>query len=339
MDESTARELLGKGEKVVSQGPATDGAINEFHTMMQGESYQEGGRFDANDRGVGSGINSPQVPGNYEEAEPRPEEALYAQDAESQEGEGYQDWKKMYGDSENEKGEWRRTAQEAMQQLEQMKAELGSMRAAFAQAPQQAQYQPPQAPYYAPPQQLPYNVPQQAQPQFPDTYFPDKGEGDFLEPRDVDNVLQRVDAYMQGLQQQGLQLYMQQLQLMKTSAGIDQATEQRIAGTYPWIAQMPEGPAKIQAIQQMVNAEKAKTPASRQPKPTQARVSPEQAAARRVTYIENNRQKSHTEAEVPLQQRIAQEFTAAKTAFEKRKVLEKYGMRTANDWGPDVYTR
>jgi hypothetical protein len=330
MTEAEAKAMLASGEKTVTQGAATDGSIEEF---IAGESYQEGGRFDANDRGMGSGVGEPQIPGNYAEPEAPPQEAPFVQQTGG--GEAPQDFKKMYGDSENEKGEWRRTATEAMQQLEQLKAELGSMRAAYAQPPQAPVYQPPQMQYAQP--QMPQAQPQ-PQVQFPDTYFPGKAEGDFLEPSDVDSVFQRVDAAVQNLQQQGFALYQQQLQFMKTQAGIDPQTEQRIASQHPWIAQMPEGPAKVQAMQKMVQVEQAKPPA-RPTAPTPVKVSPEQAAARRVTYIENNQQKSHTEAEIPVQQRVAQEMAAAKTAFEKRKVLEKYGMGTANDWGAGFLTR
>lgn len=332
MTEAEARQVLASGEKTVTQGVATEGSIENF---IEGEAYQQGGRFDANDRGMGSGVGVPQIPGNYEESPAPPEEAPYVQDLAPQEGD--QDFKQLYGKSENEKGEWRRTAQEAMSQLDQLKAELGSMRAAFVQPQAAPVYQGPNMPPYPQPPQ----PQQQAQmPQFPDTYFPGKGEGDFLEPGDVDNVLQRVDVAMTNLQQQGMALWQQQLQFMKTQAGIDPQTEQRLAAQHPWIAQMPDGPARVQALQNMKQVEQAQKPGQpRAPRPATTKVAPEQAAARRVTYIENNQQKSHTEAEVPLKQRVAQEMAAAKTAFEKRKVLEKYGMGGANDWGSGFLTR
>ncbi len=67
-----------------------------------------------------------------------------------------------------------------------------------------------------------------------------------------------------------------------------------------------------------------------------AQVSPSQAAARRVTYIESGTGKAATDDEGrSVYEQVKAEFDAAKTAREKKAVLIKHGIGVSHDWGPD----
>lgn len=330
------REILQRAEKVESTAtPASEASIEDF---MRGSEWMGGNQNDYLDRGIGSGIGVSQRGADPFEVEPTP---LTPEQAS---GQVDTDWQKLYGNSENEKGAWRRTAQEAMSQLEQMKAELEQMRQAFNQ-PQQPGYgyaQPQQAqhPNYAAQSytQQPYQLPQ--------TFFPDKQEGDYVEVKDVDNLVKSAiaPAVMQ-LWQQTAELQRMQLEASKATQGITPQIERTIVTRYPWIAHMPEGPARIQAMADIMRGSQpgggqsqvqSRAPASQ---PTPTGIHPAEAAARRVVYVESGQKAATGNEEMPLQQRIEQEFNAARTAEEKRKVLMKYGMAQVNDFGRDVLTR
>lgn len=144
-------------------------------------------------------------------------------------------------------------------------------------------------------------------------------------------------AVMQ-LHTQTLELQRQQVQAMKSAVGITPDVEAKLNAECPWLQSVPDGVARIQAMQGYVRQRQAQAPQAQQAsQQAQAQVSPQQAAARRVTYIESNGAARSAESEVPLQQRIAQEFGQAQGAAAKKAVLMKYGMQQANDWGSDVW--
>lgn len=324
------------GEKVdVTVEPATEASLSDF---FQGEAHMQGGRHDLDSRGWGSGM-----PGNEpaEEAAEEPTEREYVQDSE-EEWPTEPNFQQLYGRSENEKGEWRRTAQEAMQELERAKQELAAMRAGF----QPGNPYTPQTPGYAPsnpyvPQAQQYS-PQMPQPELPRTFFEGKEAGDYISVEEIDAVLRtRFAPAVLELHQQQLQLQYAQLQAQKASMGITPQVEQQIMAKYPWIGGMPEGPQRIQAIASMMNHERVTqqrppSPARNAPQP---KASPTQAAARRVTYVETGTGRAVANPQKSVQEQVKEEFYAAQTATDKRKVLEKYGLRTFNDFGPEFLTR
>lgn len=339
------------GEKTeVTVQPATDASVERFHTEPQTDlesfkeapRYQGGGTHDMEDRGFGSGIgvaqrgeNDPDQQQTYTPAEV-PSFVQENSHVASLPQEDPDYWKKMYGQSENEKGEIRRAVADEVAQL---KAELAAMRATMPQQPGQpypgATPGYPAQPQYGP--QQPQYAQQGQQPQLPETYFPDKEEGDYVEVKDVDRlVAQAIAPAVLQLNAQQQALYQQQMAAMKNAAGITPVVEQKLLAECPWMQQLPDGPAKVQAMQDYMK-QRTQQQQPRQPAPQQAQVNPEQAAARRVTYIESGQAAKSTESEVPLGQRIMQEYAQARNAAEKKAVLMKYGMQHVNDWGSDVW--
>ena len=106
----------------------------------------------------------------------------------------------------------------------------------------------------------------------------------------------------QQQQQQQSEFFNQQ----KMAMGITPQIEQQLSATYQWINHLPHG-EKLQAMKQLMSQQGQEEP--KRPQPKQTMVSPEQAAARRVTYIESGQKSKPSESEIPLQQRIAQEFS------------------------------
>lgn len=236
----------------------------------------------------------------------------------------------------NEKGEWRKTAHETLTELQNVKAEMAAMRTNPVQ-PQNTGYGYNNG-YTAPQNYGPVPPPQT--PAGPETYFPDKKEEDLVEVGDMNRMVQGIIApAVQQLQQQQLFLQQQQTQAVKINAGITPVIEQRLTQSYAWLQGMPEGPQKVEAMSSLLRSEQT---TQRQAKTVQTQVPmqhPAQAAARRVTYVENANQAATQQESETIQQRVAREFMAETTAAGKRKILEKYGMNAVNDFGPDVYTR
>jgi hypothetical protein len=318
-----------KSEKMVMPPvPAPENAGEQFE--LEAPRHQGGGTHDPNDRGYGSGIGVAQRGENNIELEapetPTVPDFVADPFEDINPPAPDQNWQQMYGQSENEKGQWRKTANEAMTELAQLKAELGVMRNATSPATPgyPAQYSTPQQPAQA----------QQAQ--MPETFFPDKSPDDIVETKDVDALVRNVvgPAVMQ-LQQQQQQLYAETLAAQKRAAGITPDVEAKMAAECPWLQSIPEGPARIQAMQGYAQQRRQAQPGKAAP--ATAQVSPDQAAARRVTYIESGKAATPSESEVPVQQRIAQEWAQAKNAADKKAILIKYGMQHVNDWGPDVW--
>lgn len=323
--------------------PATEQNIREF---MQGESYQPGGQHSLDGKGMGSGTEGAQMGMNDAtvlQAEPpvRTEEPFADAQFPTNETGVDEDFKQKYGDALNEKGEWRKTASEAMAELQNVKAEMVAMRSGQYNAPpQNAGYGYANTNYTTPPNYSTVPAPQPV-PQLPETYFPDKKDDDIVEVGDVNKMVQGIIApAVQQLQQQQMALYQQQNNAAKTTAGLTPVIEQRLSASYNWLQGMQEGPAKIDAMASLLHSE---TTAQKQDATTQKQAvqapHPAAAAMRRVTYVENASNTATRQENETQQQRVAREFYDAKTAFEKRKVLEKYGMNAVNDFGPDYYTR
>jgi hypothetical protein len=304
-------DVLAKGEKVITERPATQTDINAF---MQGDSYQPGGRHDFESKGMGSGVGEPQLPAAYEEPQVQAEENIAVQSLSNAQE---QDWKKLYGQSENEKGEWRKTASETMNELQQLKNELAAMRNGQA-------YQPgPNATVAAPPQPPPQHVSQDA---LPETYFPNKSPDDIVEVKDVDAMVRNAVApAVLQLHNQQVVMYQQQLAGQKAAAGLTPVIEQRLMADNPWLNQVPEGAARIQAMQRLASTRPTITEPT--PRPEQKMVSPTQAASRRVTYVESNNQRSQAESQESAQERIAKEFYSAKSVFEERDRCKKWQLQ------------
>lgn len=335
-------------EKVFTQGEATDAAIQAFIRENE-EEWQDGARHQADVQGMGTGPDSERArlaAAKVQSPPPAPnvQERLMSDEPPAP------NYQQLYGQETNEKGKWRRTAEDALAELNQAKSELAALRnmqvgqGAPTGYPPAYAYQPP-AQAYQPQYAYPYGQPQVPQvpqaPQVPSQMnFFNKDAGEFIEVSEMNKVLSEVvaPAVMQLWQQQQ-SLQQAQVVAMKMGAGITPQVEQRLAVSFPWLQSIQDGPPRIAAMQDILNRESQQPTAPvRAPQATQ---SPVEAAARRVTYIESasNRSQAGPGEGKTLDQIIAEEYSKATTAAEKRAVLLKYGGQQVNDFGPDVLTR
>lgn len=341
-------------EKVFSAGEATDDAIQAF--VRDGEaSWVDGSRHSSEQTALGSGPDAERARLEYLEQRGTPllptppvQERLMSDEP------APADYQQLYGNEANEKGKWRRTAEEALAELNQAKAELAALRnfQAGQGAPTgyppaygyQPQYQPAYQPTYAPQYATAPNVPQIPQNSAttaptPMNFF-NKEAGEFIEVSEMNKVLGEVvaPAVMQLWQQQQM-LQQAQVAAMKMTAGITPQVEQRLTMSFPWLQSIQDGPPRIAAMQDVLARESQQPTAPvRAPQATQ---SPVEAAARRVTYIESSGQRSMKgPGEGPtVAQIMKEEFDKAQTAAEKKAVLLKYGTQQVNDFGPGVLSR
>lgn len=235
-------------------------------------------------------------------------------------------WQDRFGNETNEKGKWRRTAEDAMSELARLKNELSMLRNTGPTQAAQPSPQPnsPTSTDYAS--------------MLPETFFSDKQPDDSVSVQEVNDVLRKtVGPAVLQLWHQQQQLIAQQIASQKRASGITPQLEQRITAEFPWIANIPDGEARVAAMSDIMRRTQQAGPIANT-KP--ALVDPSQAAARRVTYIEGNKQVQSNDGEKTVQQRIAEEFRAAPTAADKRAVLLKYGAQQVNDFrDPSVLTR
>lgn len=192
-----------------------------------------------------------------------------------------QDWQRLYGQSENEKGEWRRKAAELEETLNLVLNQ------------QQPQPQPTMPANYSMPyqgQQPVYGNQPQVDP------FEGMGDDDVVQGKQVKQLIgQHVAPYMWQLHQQTqaahqevAQLRQQQFTAAKRSAGIDNLTELRFKAKYPQVAGMPDSVEKLNLMQALMKVEQPTQAAPVPPITTQS-TNPTQNIVRRVTYTESNR--------------------------------------------------
>lgn len=176
-------------------------------------------------------------------------------------------WKKLYGESENEKGALRKSYQEIQEAFNGLMAQYQDLQYSAPQAPpQQPQWQPgPQAP---PPMQA-GPLPGYAPPQ----HYPDPFEGisddDVIQGRQFKQFTQRViEPAFQALlhqNQAALQrtayLESQMLKQAKLNAGITPMEELRLMGKHPWLKSLPEA-NRLAALAGMRAQEAANAPPS-----------------------------------------------------------------------------
>lgn len=293
-----------------STRPATDVDIAEFMNPDT-PAFQEGSRHDDTSRGY---FNA--------ESQQAPQFDAYVPPTDPSFNDGIRNdadhWRQQYGRSENEKGDLRRELASQRELLERVSNELAALRAV-----------PPAQPATSP-------APAPQQYQVPNTFFEGRKAEDLLEVGEVDALLRTVFApAVLGVMAQQEQLLKTQIEATKRSAGITPAIEQRLVAAYSWLNSISNPAERVQSMAQLL--EMSKQPQLQQQRPP---VDPAAAAARRVTYVEPSQPSGASRDEgIPVEQRIAQEFNAARTAAEKRAVLMKYGAQEANDWGSNILTR
>ena len=294
-----------------STGQPMDPDIADF-VNPDTTAYREGSRHDTESRGI---FNRDSEQPRYDTEQPPLSDPSFNDGALRDDA---THWRTQYGRSENEKGELRRALAEQQDRLNRLDNDLAALRST-----QSGQYG-------APPAQEPQQY------QIPDTFFGGRKPEDLVEVGEVDKLLRDVFApAVLGVMQQQQRLLNTQIEGTKRSAGITPAIEQKLATAYPWLARITDPADRVQSMAQLL--EMSRTPQL----PTQARpADPAAAAARRVTYVEPAQSSGASRDDgIPVEQRIAQEFAAARTAADKRAVLMKYGAQAVNDWGSNILTR
>lgn len=330
-------------EKIeVTQREATDADIASF-ISGEGNEWKDGSRFSQEVDGYGSGVQAEQLRmatlAANEIPQPLTEERLYENSPEQRLNlpPEEQNYRSLYGRSENEKGQWRRAATDALAELQQLKSEIAALRAG-----QGASYASPNA--YAPSQPQPSYAPA-AEPDYasmlPETFFQGKNPGDVVDVSEVDQVFkQMIGPAVLKLWHQQQEITKQQNFLAKRAAGITPQVEQSLLTNYPWLNNVPDGQARIAAMQDIIQRPSQPVSPAAVAQAQQPIMNPMQAAARRAVYVESGKPTSPSpDGGATLQQRMAAEFAQAKTAAEKRAVLMRYGARQVNDFGPDVFSR
>lgn len=258
---------MGNAERFDFSGPASD--LEAFHDDGQrtvdlqrallgtGQEHQDGGRYDLTARGITSDPTAEQAQANWEATVASAQEA-YGQRQENvylpqpTQGQG-QDFQRLYGQSENEKGELRRALQAQMEANAQLLAQVAASR-----------------PPVTPPQF--YNNPSVSQPQYSNQYanvapqpqvsynpparILNKADDEMLLAGDVESVLrEKVAPVFIGLQQQldtmGAQnahLASQLYESEKARRGITPQVETTVLQANPWISQISDPTTYLNAL-------------------------------------------------------------------------------------------
>lgn len=247
-------------------------------------------------------------------------------------------WRKLYGDSENEKG--------AMRKL----TELYESKIAALESAQQAQpaYTQPQPTTYVPTyEDFARRMPQR---------FIDKEDTDFVQASDVERLVrEHIAPAVWQVSQQAASLAQAQLVAHKHAVGITPQVENQLMRSNPWLQGMPDGLHRINAMQSLMQQAQAANQAAERAQATQPRevqtpqhnYSASQAAARRVTYVEPGRAPS-TGHETPsredlfmreMQQALQQPYGEPRRAAME-KVYNRFGVHRMNDFrDPSILTR
>jgi hypothetical protein len=193
-------------------------------------------------------------------------------------------FKKLYGESENEKGQLRKNQQELMEAFNGLMAQYEALQA----SPQPQQWSPQVMPNQFGP--MPYGP---AQPQFADP-FEGVQDADYVDGKTMRNVVERAvgqaTAFAVGQAQQALQrqsiLEQKLAQQARAASGISKLDEYRLAAKNPWLNQLPDAQrfAAIQSLKAAEGVAAPQAPAVQAPQQndSQSRI------LNRVTYIEGS---------------------------------------------------
>lgn len=292
---------------------ATDESLQEF---ALGKNHMDAGRHDLEQRGMSSGsMDYREYPFNSEDPLTQPHISVEQSSIVSQEKQEDFDYKRAYGNSENEKGQWRKTANDAISELNKLKMEMDVMRR------------------YTP------QVTQTATTSAPIKYVDGKEDDDLMYAKDVEEVIHRwiAPAY-QHLAAQTQALAQAQLSTMKSAAGITPTDEMELAAKYPWVANLPEGHQKIEALRTLKQTS--------QPSPPQPRYDQVRPTVNRITYVESNKHSPSDSTLTPQQlfdremKEAMQKPWGAQRRVAMEEVFRKYGINHKNDFrASDILSR
>ena len=293
------------GEYIQLPETATDGSIEEFQndalrqtdaeafsTFMRGEQTHHGGRHDLQSRGLSSDdipqrtdalLNPYQQPG-------QPEEELYVQQPQQPQ----QDFRQLYGQSENEKGELRAQLSDAMNRLTSLEQEK------LAASLQLPNFFPGNNPSPAPPvqQAQPNNVRREFDPSLVPRLV-DKEDGEPMFAEDVDALLRnKVAPVIYDLQQRleeannvAVQSNQRMFEAEKARMGITPAMERTIVAQNPWLQGMRDPSSYLAALGNLkakVEAQPLQAPPQGVAQPTFTQ--PQRQAVRQRTFVERGGQ-------------------------------------------------
>jgi hypothetical protein len=366
-------------EKVDFPETPTGADITTFHDdgqraedlqeAMQGERHQDGGQHDLEQRGITSQSQDEQEQVLTEASEfsqsqyPQPQSATFVQDQPPQPSVALpasqpagQDFQKLYGKSENEKGELRRALKQQMEANQQLLQQVQAAQTMYPQPPQ-PQYAPPPQPQYIPPQG---NV-VMAQPQPPQRVTSKEGD-EMVVAADLDEAFRNgVEPHLANLHQQMAQMQqvvMQQQQAFvdtqKTQLGITPQIETQLIMENPWLRTIPTPQAYIQALSNLVRGKQSQALLQRTTPPTQTpqgnpQVNPAvQEAARRVTYVERGVPQVSDAGGITAEQRFQMEWDktmrlpleGGARGKAQRELMQRAGVQQVSGFrDPTVVTR
>ncbi len=324
-----------------------------FQDFMNGEQYQEGGRHDLNPRGLSTDdvhrrtelLNHPQVI--------MPEEQTFVQGAPQPQQEP-QDFQRLYGQSENEKGELRKELAARMDELTAIKLETaaGSVQLPqfFNALPQQAQQPQPQA-----------------QPQFNPSQSPrivQKADGEPMFAEDVEEVLRtnvapaifQMQQQVQFSQAQVAEANKRLFEVEKSRLNISAQEERMFVAQNPWLQNVQDPNAYLQALGSLKqrSVAEAKAQAAQQPAPatpTPVQTPQQQQMVRQRTFVETSNQSAgpvqsdsvNTNPQRQFAQAWAESLTlpfGPERATAQRKLMKQIGARQVSGYrDPQVLTR
>jgi hypothetical protein len=301
---------------------------------MQGSNVQEGGQHDMYPRGLTTDNGEwnqpadtteivPLIP-NQPSFTPPPQEMGGGQLSQQPAHSSEQDWRRMYGQSENEKGELRKSLQAQMDANSQLLQQINQ----FLTQPQASPtYAPnfPQPPTYQPSSNFPptyngsnlgystiphnitpYGYPQPSQ---PPPRFVEKNDGEMVFAEDVDGairgtlnnfvapVLYNTQEQVRLAREENAQLRQMLLSQEKSKRGITPQIEMSALAERPWIRNLQNNnEAYLGALADYLEVKKAQMLIQRtQPNQIVSNVVPQavvpntaQSATRRVTYVEGS---------------------------------------------------
>ena len=346
---------LENAQRIEYSESATDGDLAVFQNdqqremdlqeFMQGQNHQEGGRHDLDPRGLssqnfnesydhlidgGNGNNQLEAENTYR---PSP---------------SGQDFRKLYGQSENEKGELRRALQAQLDMHQQLMAEVAALKGSYGQAQQQP---PPQFWNNGQQQGQQFQYQQQpvAQQQVQLPKFINKSDDEMLLPSDVNRVLTEqvapyvfaVQAQAQQAQQAALQAQQQLFETQKLNIGLTQQLEMQILQRKPWLRSINDPSAYLSSMAGELAEIKRSTPSMSNgngggvqyaPQSPQ----PQQRILRRVSYVEGGGGTSNAQdrqnvnpqeaLQAAWQETLNMEFGKPERAKRQREILRKLGI-------------
>jgi hypothetical protein len=341
-----------------------------FQTAMEGVAHQGGVQHDLQPKGFTSDQSmqnaqdfQQQEWNNLEQYETIPQSNFQGNPVPDQ------DFQRMYGQSENEKGELRK------------RLELAEERERMLQAQLQGQVNPVQAPNFfgpaASPQQETVQAPVQYTnaPQHPQSYdlskirFTDKPDGEMILAEDFNQAIRDqvapyvLDAYnrSQAAEAAAAQAQARLFESQKSHAGITPQIEQAALTAQPWIRNIGDPTAYLGALQNFKSTQDLQTaqqaaiprpvPQARQAQPAQVQsANPQgQRMLRRTTYVEGAGQRMAGESNQGQNSAVMQweaawaatmQLPFGQRAAKQRELLNSRGVNSVSGFrDPNVLTR